>query len=169
MIAVGRSDAVTEWVLRVTATLVGTVVAVTSEVMAAFLTPFRIGDVLAPVSWVVVVVGAVAGVVIARYGSGTLGATAFPAVAWFVVFWPLSSPTDAGDVVVPGTWVGYGVLLLGLGGIAAALLVTVVVPRARRASAERATAISGGRSPAPKADRRAAPKGEAPRAGRKMS
>ncbi|WP_073258781.1 hypothetical protein [Cryptosporangium aurantiacum] len=121
-----------EWALRIAAVLVGTVITVTSEVIAAFLTPFRIGAQLIPISWAIVVIGVVLGVAITRYGSGVAGATAIPAVAFFLVLWPLSSRTSEGDVVVPGTWVGYGVLLLGLMAIVGTVAVTMSVSRPRR-------------------------------------
>ncbi|GAA3385931.1 hypothetical protein [Cryptosporangium minutisporangium] len=125
-------DAVAEWALRIAAVLVGTVITVTTEVIAAFLTPFRLGGTLIPISWVIVVAGVVLGVTITRYGSGIAGATAVPALAWFLVLWPLSSSTAEGDLVVPGTWVGYGVLLLGLLAIVGTVAVSMAMSRPRR-------------------------------------
>jgi len=118
--------------LRIAAVLVGTVITVATELIAAFLTPFRIGGVTTPVSWAIIVVGIVLGLSITRYGSGVPGATIVPAVAWFAAIFPLSSRTSEGDLVVPGTWVGYGVLLVGMLTIVATLAVTVVLPRSRR-------------------------------------
>jgi hypothetical protein len=145
-------------VLRIAAVLVGTVIVLTTEMIAAFLTPFRLGGVLVPISWPVVVAGAIVGVLITGYGAGTGAATAVPALAWFVALWPLTSSTAEGDLVVPGTWVGYGMLLLGMLGIAVALVVTVVVPKTRR-------------RPDPPPLRGSVPVdlGKTPRSGRKMS
>jgi hypothetical protein len=120
------------WVLRVAAVLVGTVIVVTTQLIAAFLTPFRIGSTAVPISWAIVVVGIVVGLSITRYGSGTAGATVIPAVAWFATIFPLSSRTSEGDLVVAGTWVGYGLLLVGMLTIVVTLAVTVVTPGSRR-------------------------------------
>lgn len=121
-------DTAAEWALRVMATLLGTVVAVASEVVAGFLTPLRIGTVYTPVSWLIVGLGVFVGLGIARYGSGRAGATALPALAWLLTLSPLISPTAAGDVIVAGTWVGYGMLLVGFVALLAALYVMVVRP-----------------------------------------
>ena len=110
------------------ATLLGTVVAVASEVVAGFLTPLRIGATYAPVSWLIVALGVFVGLGVARYGSGKAGATALPALAWLLMLSPLISPTAAGDVIVSGTWVGYGMLLSGFVALLAALYVMVVRP-----------------------------------------
>lgn len=121
-----------EWSVRVAAVLVGTVIVVATELVAAFLTPFRIGATSVPISWVIVVVGIVLGLSITRYGSGHGGATVIPAVVWFVMIIPLSSRTAEGDLVVQGDWVGYGVLLIGMLAVVVTLAVTVVIPRSRR-------------------------------------
>ena len=121
-----------EWPLRVASVLVGTVIVMSTELIAAFLTPFRIGGTTVPISWLIVVVGIVLGLSITRYGSGHGGATVIPAVAWFVTIFPLSSRSAEGDLVVQGDWVGYGVLLIGMLAVVLTLAVTVVMPRSRR-------------------------------------
>ncbi|GAA0283749.1 hypothetical protein [Cryptosporangium japonicum] len=121
-----------EWPLRVAAVLVGTLLVVTTELIAAFLTPFRIGTTPIPISWVIVVVGIVLGLSVTRYGAGHGGATIIPAVAWFLTIFPLSTRTSEGDLVVQGDWVGYGLLLLGMLTIVVTLAVTVVIPRSPR-------------------------------------
>ncbi|MFG1928204.1 hypothetical protein [Cryptosporangium sp. NPDC048952] len=120
-----------EWPLRVAAVLVGTLIVVTTELIAAFLTPFRIGATPIPISWVIVVVGIVLGLFVTRYGSGQGSLTIVPAVAWFVTIFPLSTRTAEGDLVVQGDWVGYGILLIGMLTIVATLAVTVVIPRSQ--------------------------------------
>lgn len=114
-----------EWPLRIAAVLVGTLIVTTTELIAAFLTPFRIGSTPVPISWAIVVVGIVLGLGVTRYGSGLGGATVIPAVAWFVTIFPLSSRTSEGDLVIKGDWVGYGVLLIGMAAVVLTLFATV--------------------------------------------
>jgi hypothetical protein len=121
-----------EWPLRVASVLVGTLIVVTTELVAAFLTPFRIDATPVPISWVIMVVGIVLGLSITRYGSGHGGATVIPAMVWFVTIFPLTSRTAEGDLIVQGDWVGYGVLLIGMLAVVVTLAVTVVMPRSRR-------------------------------------
>lgn len=121
-----------EWPLRVAAVLVGTLLVVTTELIAAFLTPFRIGTTPAPISWVICVLGIVVGLSVARFGSGRAGAAIIPAVAWFLTIFPLSTRTAEGDLIVQGDWVGYGLLLIGMLTIIVTLAVTVVIPRSPR-------------------------------------
>ena len=123
-----RLEPLARWSLGILATLIGTVVTVGSEVVAGFLTPVRVGSSYAPISWVVVVAGVFAGLWVARYGSGTGAATALPVFGWFYVLYRLTTPTQAGDLIVPGTWVGYGMLLLGVAAMLIALYVVAVRP-----------------------------------------
>jgi hypothetical protein len=122
---------VTKWVLGILATLVGTVIVVASEVLAGFLTPVRVGSVYLPISWVIVVLGVFAGVLLARHGADSGAATIVPVIAWFYTLFKLTTATQAGDLVVPGTWVGYGMLLLGVTAMLIALYVAVVRPDLR--------------------------------------
>jgi hypothetical protein len=120
--------AAAEWTLRILATLVGTVIAVASQVLAGFLVPLRLGSTYVPISWVIVVVGVFAAFWVARVGAGSGLALLPPVLAWFYTLYLLTTATAAGDLVVPGTWVGYGMLLLGLGAVMAAIYFMVVRP-----------------------------------------
>ncbi len=80
----------------------------------AFLVPFRVAGVLVPVSWVLAVVGNVA---LARAAGRLAGRTGALVVGllWVVLVLVLSVRRAEGDVVVAGTWVGSGFLLVGAG------------------------------------------------------
>ncbi|MFI5956470.1 hypothetical protein [Cryptosporangium sp. NPDC051539] len=122
-----------DWVLRISAVFVGTVLIAVTAILAAFLTPFAIGTTPIPISWVITVAGIVAGIWVTGYGSGVTLLTGIPALAWFGVMLTLSSKTSEGDLPVVGNWVGYGLLLIGM----AAIIVTIaafVTSTARRIS-----------------------------------
>jgi hypothetical protein len=69
-----------------------------------------------------------AAVWVARYGGGTGLATLLPVVAWFYTLYRLTSVTSGGDLVVPGTWVGYGLFLAGIASVFAAIFYLVIRP-----------------------------------------
>ena len=95
----------------------------------SFLVPFRVGGTLVPVSWVVAGVG---NVVLGRAGArlaGSTGAMA-PGLLWLAVVLALAARRAEGDVVVPGTVVGLGFVLVG--GLASAAAYGLAVLRPRR-------------------------------------
>ena len=92
----------------------------------AFLVPFRVGGSLVPVSWLIVLVGNVA----VGYAGGRLaGKTGalVPGLLWLVLAFTLGSTRAEGDLVVPGSTVGMGFLLVGT--LASAVAYVVVVTR----------------------------------------
>ena len=94
----------------------GLVLALTAllAVWGAFLVPFRVAGVLVPVSWVLAVVG---NVLLGR-AAGRLAGRSGPLLVgllWVVLVLVLSGRRAEGDVIVPGTWVGTGFLLVGAG------------------------------------------------------
>jgi hypothetical protein len=123
-----RLDSVANWSLGILATVFGTVITVASEVLAGFLTPLRVGSTYLPVSWVVVVLGVFVGLAVARYGSGSGAAIVLPVIGWFYVLLRLTTSGPAGDLVVGATWVGYGMLLIGVSAMLVAIYVVTVRP-----------------------------------------
>ena len=94
----------------------------------AFLVPFRLGGALVPVAWAVALLGNLA---LGRAGArlaGTTGALV-PGLVWLGLVFALSSRRTEGDVVVPGTLVGTGFLLMGVLASAVAYGLAVVRPR----------------------------------------
>jgi len=85
----------------------------------SFLVPFRVAGALVPVSWAVALVGNVALGRAAGRLAGSGGVLA-PAALWLLIAFTLASRRTEGDVVVPGTVVGLGFLLLGAVGSALA-------------------------------------------------
>ena len=111
----GREDAARPWTAgqRGCAYALVLLLTVLLALWGAFLVPFRVGATLVPVSLVIAVVGNVlVGRAAARVG-GSAGALA-TGVLWTGVVLVLSSRRAEGDVVVPGSAVGTGFLLLGV-------------------------------------------------------
>lgn len=78
----------------------------------AFLVPLRLGDLVAPVSLVVVIVGNLAlGLAGARL-AGLRGALA-PGLLWLALVLPMLSRRAEGDLVLPGTVVALAYLVCG--------------------------------------------------------
>ena len=120
-----------DWVLRIAAVLVGTVLLVVTATIAAFLSAFRVGATLVPISWAVAVAGIVVGLWVTWYGSQVNGLTGIPALAWFGAMLWLSSKRAEGDLAVQGNWVGYGLLLLGMVAIIVTIAAFVMRPQRR--------------------------------------
>ena len=104
------------------------VLVVLLAVWGAFLVPLRIGGVAVPASWVIAVVGNgalgwVGGRLLGRPGAAGAG------ILWLVIALTLGSTRTEGDLVVPGTIMGLGFLLLGAVSSAVAY---GAVPRAPR-------------------------------------
>ncbi len=88
-------------------------------VWGAFLVPLRIGGVLAPVCWVVALVGNVA---LGAAGGRLLGrpGSVVASLLWLAVAFTLGSRRSEGDLVVTGSATGLVFLLLGAVGGAVA-------------------------------------------------
>ncbi|HEV2087241.1 MAG TPA: hypothetical protein VGR21_02900 [Cryptosporangiaceae bacterium] len=121
-------DPALERLISAAGIVLATVFAVVMALCASFLVPLRIGTVPVPLAWAVAVVGTATPVWFARYTAGTRWAAVVPAFAWFCAVLPMTARTAEGDVVVAGTWVGYGTLLVGAGTLVASLFVAVVAP-----------------------------------------
>ena len=98
----------------------------------AFLVPFRVGGVLVPVSWVVAALGNAGAALAGSRLLGNVGA-AVPGVLWLVLMSVLLPRRTEGDLVVPGTYVGLGYLLIGA--MASAIAWGFASARARSAAA----------------------------------
>jgi len=86
----------------------------------AFLIPFRIASVLVPLSWVVALVGNTA----LGVAAGRLGGKPAIVVAgglWLALAFVLGGRRPEGDLIVTGSTIGLGFLLLGAVGSALAL------------------------------------------------
>jgi hypothetical protein len=92
------------------ATMGGLVVAL----LGAFLTPYRIGTVLVPLSLVVVVVGLAMVTRFAHTVTGHPGLSLIPGLAWLILSLVLSGRTTEGDLVlIQQNWVASVYLLVG--------------------------------------------------------
>ena len=91
-------------------------------VWGAFLVPLRIGGTLAPLCWVIAVVG---NTLLGRAGGRLLGRSGAlgTGLLWLAIAFTLGSTRREGDLIVPGTTVGLGFLLLGAVGSAVAYAV----------------------------------------------
>ena len=103
----------------------------------AFLIPLRVAGVLVPVSWLVVLAGNVGLVVAGRRLAG-VGGAAVPALIWLAMALVLAGRRTEGDLVVIGSWVGYGYLLVGA--LAAAITFGFVAGRRDAAASPAAPA-----------------------------
>jgi hypothetical protein len=94
--------------------------AVLLALLGGFLTPFRIGSVLVPVSLVLVIVGNWLLVRLTYLATGSVGLSLLPALAWLLVTLALSRRTTEGDLVLAGNnWVANVYIIVGC--VAAAL------------------------------------------------
>lgn len=97
---------------RAVAYLLVLVLTVQFALWGAFLVPFRIDGTSVPVSWLIAVAGNVA---VGRAGArlaGKLGA-AVPALLWLGLAFTLGSRRSEGDLVVQGSAIGLGFLVVG--------------------------------------------------------
>lgn len=123
MAAAGESapDAVRDWefppwavtVVRGAGLLVGLVGAVVLSVFGAFLTPFRIGTVLVPVSLVIAIAGPILVMRFVRYVTGGALPMIIAGVAWVAATFPLANVRAEGDLVLTQQWVALLYLFLG--------------------------------------------------------
>ncbi|NUS72348.1 MAG: hypothetical protein HOQ05_02970 [Corynebacteriales bacterium] len=93
--------------------IIATVAAFGGGLLAIFLVPLHIGSVPVPISLLITAVINVASVQYAYRVSGWRGAGFAPMIGWFLAVCAAGIPTVEGDVVLPGTWVGLGVLFVG--------------------------------------------------------
>ncbi len=98
-----------------------------SAVLEVFYVPLRVGTVVLPVSILAAVVLNVVFPRVMFAATFVRWAVAVPAVLWLVVMVAMALGRPEGDVVLPGTWVGLGVLFGGTA--AAAFGVTRALPR----------------------------------------
>ncbi len=88
--------------------------AVLVALLGAFLTPYRLGGILIPVSLVVVVAGLVAVTRFAYVATEHAGLSLVPGVLWLIVSLVLSARTTEGDLVLTQqNWVANVYLLVG--------------------------------------------------------
>ena len=88
------------------------VLTVLLAVWGAFLVPLRLGEQAVPVCWAValggnVLLGLAGGQLLGRLGAGLTG------LLWVAIALTLGSKRGEGDLVVPGTTIGLGFLLIG--------------------------------------------------------
>jgi hypothetical protein len=86
--------------------------AVLLTLWGAFLVPFRVGGVLVPVSWLLAAVGNAALALAGGRLLGRIGA-AVPGLLWLALVAALQTRRPEGDLILPGTPVGLGYLLVG--------------------------------------------------------
>jgi hypothetical protein len=117
--------------LRLAGLLVACLGALLVAVLCAFLTPFRIGSFLVPVSLVLVVAGLTAVTRFAHTVTDHVGLSLIPGVLWLVLSLVLSVRTSEGDLVLISTnWVATVYLLVGSVTIGV-LAFRMIVPRRR--------------------------------------
>ena len=98
----------------------------------AFLVPFRVGGALVPLCWVVAAAGNVGVALLGRRLVGSAGA-AVPGLLWLVLVIVLVPRKTEGDLVLPGSYVALGYLLIGA--VASAIAWGYASARARSAAA----------------------------------
>jgi hypothetical protein len=106
--------AVPELVVRVAATVVATWAGLLLAVLGVFLTPYRVGGALVPVSWVIAVGGNAAliwfGWAMTRHRLLAM----LPGAGWIAVALIASSATGEGDIPLAGnSWVALVFLIIG--------------------------------------------------------
>ncbi len=121
------------WWLKPAGTAVACLGALVLGLVGAFLTPFRIGSVLVPISLVIVAAG-LAGLVWFTYViTSHLGLSLLPGVVWLVLSLVLAARTDEGDLVlINQNWVANAYLLVGSVTIGAVAYVLVLRRPTRR-------------------------------------
>jgi hypothetical protein len=103
-----------EWVIRGGGFAVGLAGAALLGVFGAFLTPFRIGGVLVPISLVLAVGGNLLLIWFTLTATRHKGFAFGPSVVWVVLSFVASSRTREGDLVlVDNNWVSVAYLLTG--------------------------------------------------------
>jgi hypothetical protein len=101
--------------LKVAGTIVAVLLATLVGIYGTFLTPFRIGTALVPVSLLIAGGGIVAAVWIAYQTTGNRFLALLPCLAWLIIAFISALPTRDGDLVLLGNnWVAYVHLLVGL-------------------------------------------------------
>ena len=117
--------------LRVAGVAVGGLGAFLLAMTGAFLTPYRIGSVLIPLSLVLVVAGLAILTRFAHSVTDHVGLSLIPGAVWLIFSLILSSRTAEGDLVlVQQNWVATGYLLVGSVTIGV-LAYRMIVPRRR--------------------------------------
>lgn len=116
-----RDGKVGERVLAVSGCAVATLAMVVGTGVAAFLTPYRIGTVLVPISIVITALVNVAAVRFASAISRRKWPILGPGLAWLVVVVWAAFPTSEADLIIPGNWVGLGVMLIGASALTVAI------------------------------------------------
>ena len=127
---------------RVASYAVVLVLTVLLTLWGAFLVPFRVGGVLVPLSWVVAAVGNVGVALLGSRLAGSLGA-AVPGLLWLGLVATLLPRKTEGDLVLPGTYVALGYLLVGA--VASAIAYGYASARARSAATSTTTAATPAR------------------------
>ncbi len=117
---------------RVASYAVVVVLTVLLTLWGAFLVPFRVGETLVPLCWVVAAAGNASVALLGSRLVGSVGA-AVPGLLWLslLAFVLLPRKTE-GDLVVPGTYVALGYLLVGA--VASAIAWRFASARARSAA-----------------------------------
>jgi hypothetical protein len=88
--------------------------AVLLALLGGFLTPYRIGGVLVPVSLALVLAGNWMLVRLTYAATGAVGLSLLPALAWLVITLVLARRTTEGDLVLAGNnWVANVYIIVG--------------------------------------------------------
>jgi hypothetical protein len=88
--------------------------AVLLALLGGFLTPYRVGGVLVPVSLVLVIVGNWLLVRLTYLATGAVGLSLLPALAWLLITLALARRTTEGDLVLAGNnWVANVYIIVG--------------------------------------------------------
>lgn len=99
--------------LRLAGLAVACLGALVVAVVGAFLTPFRIGSILVPVSLLIAVGGLTAVTRFAYALTEKVGLSLLPGALWLVVSLVLSAPTTEGDLILVQNWVAVTYILVG--------------------------------------------------------
>ena len=117
---------------RVASYTVLLVLTVLLTLWGAFLVPFRVGGALVPLSWVVAAAGNLGVALLGGRLLGSAGA-AVPGLLWLALVAGLLPRKTEGDLVLPGTYVALGYLVVGA--VASAIAWGYASARARSAAA----------------------------------
>lgn len=117
--------------LRLTGLAVACLAGLLVALIGAFLTPFRIGSILIPVSLLLVVAGLTVVIRFAHAVTDHVGLSLLPGLAWLVLSLVFSTRTTEGDLVLlASNWVATVYLLVGSVTIGV-LAFRMIVPRSR--------------------------------------
>lgn len=108
-----RPSGAADLALRIAGGAVAVLAALVTGVLELLLAYLRVGGVLIGLA---VPVTVVANILLARFAVAAVGrrwALALPALAWFLLMVVAASPTEEGDLLLTGSWVG---LLMLVGG-----------------------------------------------------